>query len=1331
MYLHAKNGITMQDRIKMTNNVITELARGKADSDAINVSQLKDVVAGLGGSAKLNPDGTVTAPTYTAGGKPANNVGDALTNVDGRVSQVDQRVTNLGDQINNGTIGLVQQDATSKNITVAQGKDGKQVSFAGTEGDRLLTGVAKGAVSATSVEAINGSQLFGTSKSVADGLGGGSKVNPDGTASAPTYTVDGKPVNNVGDAISNIDGRTTTNTTNITKLGDQLNSGTIGLVQQDATSKNITVAKDKDGKQVSFAGAEGDRVLTSVAKGVVNEASVEAVNGSQLFGTSKSVADSLGGGSKVNPDGTVSAPTYTVDGKPVTNVGDAITNIDGRTTNNTTNITKLGDQLNSGTVGLVQQDATTKNITVAKDKDGKQVSFAGTEGDRVLTGVAKGAVSSTSVEAVNGSQLFGTNQSIVDSLGGGSKVNPDGTISGPTYTVDGKPVTNVGDAVTNIDGRTTNNTTNITKLGDQLNNGTVGLVQQDATTKNITVAKDKDGKQVSFAGTEGDRVLTGVAKGAINETSVEAVNGSQLFGTNQSVVDSLGGGSKVNPDGTISGPTYTVDGKPVTNVGDAITNIDGRTTTNTTNITKLGDQLNSGTVGLVQQDATSKNITVAKDKDGTRVEFAGTAGDRVLTGVAKGAVNETSVEAINGSQLFGTSKSVADNLGGGSKVNPDGTVSAPTYTVDGKPVTNVGDAVTNIDGRTTNNTTNITKLGDQLNSGTVGLVQQDATSKNITVAKDKDGTRVEFAGTAGDRVLTGVAKGAVSATSVEAINGSQLFGTNQSVVDSLGGGSKVNPDGTISAPTYTVDGKPVNNVGDAISNIDGRTTNNTTNITKLGDQLNSGTLGLVQQDATTKFITVAKDKDGSRVEFAGTAGDRVLGGVARGAVSANSVEAINGSQLFGTNQWVVNSLGGGAKVNPDGTVTGPTYIVGGKPVTNVGDAISNVDGRVTNNTTAITNLGDQLNKGVVGLVQQDASSKNITVAKDSGGKLVDMKGTDGERVLTGVANGQVAKDSKDAINGGQLFATSQSVADSLGGGSKVNPDGTVTGPTYNVGGKTVNNVGDAITHVDSRVTNITNGAGVKYVSVKSNAAPASATGNEAVAVGSQAVASGTGSVAVGNGAKAEADNSVALGAGSVAAKANTVAVGSAGKERTISHVATGTDDTDAVNVAQLKKSQEGGARYDSTDGGGKTDYSSMSLGGPGAKTTTTVRNVRAGVADTDAVNVGQLQSGLDKTLSKANGYTDSRFQEVKQDAWEARREARGSAAAAIAMASMPQAYLPGASMLAAGLGNHQGEQALAIGLSGVTDNGRYVYKANIAGNTTGDLSLGVGAGIQW
>ncbi len=238
--------------------------------------------------------------------------------------------------------------------------------------------------------------------------------------------------------------------------------------------------------------------VTNVAKGAINETSVEAVNGSQLYGTSKSVADGLGGGAKVNPDGTIGAPTYTVDGKPVNNVGDAITNIDGRTTSNTTQITNLGDQINNGTVGLVQQDATTRDITMAKDTDGKQVSFAGTQGNRVLAGVARGAVNETSVEAINGSQLFATNTAVAASLGGGAKVNPDGTIVGPTYTVGGKTVNNIGDALTNVDGRVTQVDQRVTNLGDQINNGTVGLVQQDATTRNITVAKDTDGKQVSL-----------------------------------------------------------------------------------------------------------------------------------------------------------------------------------------------------------------------------------------------------------------------------------------------------------------------------------------------------------------------------------------------------------------------------------------------------------------------------------------------------------------------------------------------------------------------------------------------------------------------------------------------------------------------------------------------------------------------------------------------------------------------------------------------------------------------------------------------------------------
>ncbi|HYG07619.1 MAG TPA: hypothetical protein VD865_14605, partial [Stenotrophomonas sp.] len=464
---------------------VVNLARGTADTDGVNVSQLKGAVSGFGGGATVNPDGTVTGPTYNVGGTTTNNVGDALTAVDGRV-------TNLGDQINNGTIGLVQQDATSRNITVAKDTDGTQVSFAGTAGDRVLTGVAKGAVNAASTEAVNGAQLYGTNKSVTDALGGGSQVNPDGTITGPTYNVGGSTVNNVGDAISNVDGRVTNNSTAITNLGDQLNAGTIGLVQQDATTRDITVAAATDGTRVNFTGSAGDRVLAGVARGMADN---DGVNVSQL----KGAVDSLGGGATVNPDGTVTGPSYTVGGTTVNNVGDALTAVDGRVTN-------LGDQINNGTVGLVQQDATSRNITVAKDTDGTQVSFAGTAGDRALTGVARGAVNATSTEAVNGSQLYGTNKSVADALGGGSQVNPDGTITGPTYSVGGTSVNNVGDALSNIDGRVTNNSTAITNLGDQLNNGTIGLVQQNATTRDITVASATDGGRVNFTGTAGDRV---------------------------------------------------------------------------------------------------------------------------------------------------------------------------------------------------------------------------------------------------------------------------------------------------------------------------------------------------------------------------------------------------------------------------------------------------------------------------------------------------------------------------------------------------------------------------------------------------------------------------------------------------------------------------------------------------------------------------------------------------------------------------------------------------------------------------------------------------------
>ncbi|MFM0228557.1 left-handed beta-roll domain-containing protein, partial [Paraburkholderia dipogonis] len=242
-------------------------------------------------------------------------------------------------------------------------------------------------------------------------------------------------------------------------------------------------------------------------------------------------------------------------------------------------------------------------------------------------------------------------------------------------------------------------------------------------------------------------------------------------------------------------------------------------------------------------------------------------------------------------------------------------------------------------------------------------------------------------------------------------------------------------------------------------------------------------------------------------------------------------------------------------------ITNPTYVVdGGKTFNNVGDVVTNIDGRTTQNTTDITNLTNNINNGEIGLVRQDATSRNITVAKDTDGTVVDFTGTAGARQLTGVAAGAVNATSVDAVNGSQLYALANSTADSLGGGSTVNPDGSITNPTYVVNGNTYNNVGGAIANIDGRVTNINNtvnnivnGGGIKYFHANSTLADSSATGTDAVAIGGNAQATAANSVALGSNSTTTANLSAAgynpgsTALSGIASAANgEVSVGSAG-----------------------------------------------------------------------------------------------------------------------------------------------------------------------------------------
>ena len=213
--------------------------------------------------------------------------------------------------------------------------------------------------------------------------------------------------------------------------------------------------------------------------------------------------------------------------------------------------------------------------------------------------------------------------------------------------------------------------------------------------------------------------------------------------------------------------------------------------------------------------------------------------------------------------------------------------------------------------------------------------------------------------------------------------------------------------------------------------------------------------------------------------------------------------------------------------------------------------------------------------------------------------------------IIGVAAGTVSAASTDAVNGSQLYGVSQSVAGALGGGSTVNPDGSVARPQYDIGGGPFYTVGDALNSLDGRtmqntdsianinsiLNNISGGAGIMYFHSNSTLADSQATGAD--------------SVAIGGNAQAWDDGSVALGANSKTDRPNSVSVGSVGKERQITNVAAGTADTDAVNVSQLKAAglvdKNGNANaaviYDH-NADGSIDYGSVTMGAAASGGTT-------------------------------------------------------------------------------------------------------------------------------
>lgn len=384
-------------------------------------------VIDMGGNKVTNVGAGALSSTSTdaVNGSQLDATNQKVTAIDGRVTKVEGDVTNLQTTVNNisnGTAGLVQQSAAGANLTVGKDTDGAAVDFTGTAGARKLQGVADGEISATSKEAINGSQLNATNQAVAQ---------------------------NTSD-IAALDSRVTTNEGAITALDTRMGTAEsdIATLKDRADTTDVAVAKNTS--DIAALDTRMGTAETNIAQNTSDIATLQ----DRADQTDAAVAQNSADIAKNTSD--ISA----LDGRMGTAEGN-ISNLDSRVTNVEGSVNNLNQQINNGEVGLVKQDAASRTITVAADKDGSEVNFAGTQGARKLSGVAAGEVSATSQEAVNGSQLNATNERVAAS---------EAAIGG----LDSRVTKNEGDIV-NIDNRTTKNEGDIANL-DQRQGKTEGDV---------------------------------------------------------------------------------------------------------------------------------------------------------------------------------------------------------------------------------------------------------------------------------------------------------------------------------------------------------------------------------------------------------------------------------------------------------------------------------------------------------------------------------------------------------------------------------------------------------------------------------------------------------------------------------------------------------------------------------------------------------------------------------------------------------------------------------------------------------------------------------------
>lgn len=582
-----------------------------------------------------------------------------------------------------------------------------------------------------------------------------------------------------------------------------------------------------------------------------------------------------------------------------------------------------------GTTGTVNFRATASGPTLTINSAGN------------LKNLTAGVVNGSSKDAINGSQLFGLASSVATDLGGGVSANADGSVTAPKYVVAGGTYSNVGSA----------------------------LAALSAGGKQDAVLYDSSAhSSVSLGGASATApvALLNVANGAVNASSTDAVNGAQLYGVSSSI-------TSINSDVTRIHNTLTTAGWGAQSAssnpaaypfGGFIMDADGNVsnpavlytpnTTGTANAQIVLDPGKGNSLYFVNGDRSQgylpKGTIISNVADGIQDTDAANVGQvyEIVSSSSGGSKDRLLLSA-----------STANNANGGSGVNSTGLNQSYTTAAYYAQVAGLADnsgsqgpsdaarasgaGAIAIGSNAYTHAANGVALGVQayasakdgvaIGAGSVAnesnTVSVGNDGKSSYVAYDANGVPFTIQNEANTRRIVNLAAGQ---DDTDAVNVSQL----RSVASALGGGAGINAAGGFIAPSYMVGGATVNNVGDAITNLDNRVLKNTADISTLAASMNpaaatsatsSGTergavaigslapanpisvgVGGVGDTSTTDSNAVHYDSaDHSTVTLGGTSGGNVsLSGLQNGTLSAQSTDAVTGQQLYATNEQVAN-----------------------------------------------------------------------------------------------------------------------------------------------------------------------------------------------------------------------------------------------------------------------------------------------------------------------------------------------------------------------------------------------------------------------------------------